>query len=160
REPPVRFCDLRLRWISVMDEDTVAKRERLSGRDRIRAVLTPIACELAHAEWIRGEQSVPASVPIGRRPRIRRMIEDGDADIFSRDSPGVIDPFGALPPDGFFPRRASRIHHVSTRGGQRLDQADRKRALFRVAHRNGTATGANDELAVDRSRLDVSAEHV
>src|SRR5206468_12873056 len=64
REPPVRFGDLRLRRISMMDQDAVAEHEHFSRGNRISAVLAPIARELSDAERIRRQKPVRARVPV------------------------------------------------------------------------------------------------
>src|SRR5262245_27286223 len=76
-EPAICPGDVRLQRVAVMDQHTVAQQELAASGNRVAPVATAIAGELFDAERIGGEQPVGARVPVGGRPRVLRVIEDG-----------------------------------------------------------------------------------
>src|SRR6266849_3925510 len=102
--------DVRLAVIAVMDDDAVAKRQRLAFRNGPAAVLIGIAREIAKPERIGGEQAVAARMPGGRMTEAFRVVEYRDAYVFAFHFAVIIHPVGPLTPDGFLAFRAERIY--------------------------------------------------
>src|SRR5262249_58151220 len=91
---------------------------------------------------------------------VLRVIEDRDADVFTGDPSGVVDPRRSFTPDASLPAAAVGVDHVTRWRLQRLHDSDRKGALLGVADCDRTVRGADGELAVNRPRLLVPREAV
>ena len=78
----------------------VAQRDRLAGRQRVVAILLA-AREVVQPEWIGGEQTVSADVPVRGKPEAVRVIQDGNAHGLAVHGAVVIDPGGRFTPSVF-----------------------------------------------------------
>ena len=98
-----------------MNQHSVAEHQGSARRNAVATVLVAIVAELSESERIRREQPVGSRVPVGWVAEIIRVVENSNADVFSRNIPVVVDPVGPLTPNRFLTARTSRIHHVARR---------------------------------------------
>src|ERR1700751_5582803 len=79
-EPLVGLGDAGLNRVSVMDEHAVTKDRRAARRNVVRPASTAVTGKRFDPEWIRGQETVGACVPVGRSAEVERVIEDRDSD--------------------------------------------------------------------------------
>ena len=148
---------------SRMDDHAVAEPDVLPRLDRQAAVLCLVVEEIAHAERIDRVQPVPAGMPIGRMPRIARMIHHHDAHFFSIELARVVHPFRPLAPDVRLPLAALGIDQFpGSRRRARLLLGRRFLERRRHAHGERTFLGVAEDDLVDRREVEVEiddAEH-
>src|SRR5437867_3932998 len=93
-----QFRQSRRPRVSGVDHNPVTEMKRAAGLERDAAVLRLVARKRAHAERIRGKQSVGAHMP-ARAPRVRRMVENRDAQLLALNLAGVVAPVRRFSPD-------------------------------------------------------------
>ena len=80
------------------NDDAVAEgRRRARGELEVQLVLA--VREDLLPERVRGEEAVAAGVPVGRRPGVLGMVEDGEGHVLLAESPGKGHPAAPCPPD-------------------------------------------------------------
>src|SRR5262245_6555034 len=105
----VQLRDFGTGSIAGMYDDTVAETHGLPRLQRNAAIALLVVVVIVLAENIHREQAVIAGVPVGRVLRIRRVIEDRDAELLAIELARVIDPWGWFSPNVLHRLAARRI---------------------------------------------------
>src|ERR1700681_4546732 len=79
------------------DQDAIAERDAGIGRQGEIKLLLALA-ENFLPEWVGGEKTVTACVPVGWKARIGRVVENGDGDGLVTDETAEIAPAAARAP--------------------------------------------------------------
>src|SRR5207244_1062776 len=93
--------DIGCLFVSLVEDEPIAQRKRLAGRNGVRTVDSGRRLEIMQAEWISGEQTVVAHMPGGRITKTARVIQEGDAHDLAADGPVIINPPSPLTPGRF-----------------------------------------------------------
>src|ERR1022692_2879640 len=142
-----------------VDDHAIAVAQAFARLEGHGAVLRFVVGEGGEAPWIGGEEAVGAGVPTHRVAGIRRVIEDGDAQLFARDLAGIIAPVGRLAPDLLFAHQPFRVGDVRDALIllQQGAQADAEGAVLAIAEGNRDERGERD-VQVEIAQLGIGIE--
>src|SRR5215467_8992641 len=82
----VLLCNLRFFVIAFVDQDPVAKLNRLSSRNGVTAILFFVLKKIGEPERIRSQQSISTGMPIRLVAKALRVIEDYDTQLMAVDA--------------------------------------------------------------------------